>query len=68
MGLPMKNPLEIRPVKVEKHLKPSVGCKILCAQYNAVIKMICACYCDVILRSSVMVKHCIEVRHREIFA
>ena len=42
--------------------------QILCAQYNAVIKMICARYCDVIMRSSVMVNHCIEVRHRETFA
>ena len=38
------------------------------SQYNALIKMLYSCYCDVIMRSSVMVKHRIEVSHREIFA
>ena len=59
-------PLEIHPVKVEKHLKLLVYIyKILC-KHNTNIKMTCACCCDIIMRSSVMVKHCVEVRHHKI--
>ena len=63
----MGNPWKFAREKLES--TKTIGLyQILCAQYNAVIKMICTRYCNVIMRSPVMGNHCFEVRHRETFA